>query len=186
MTNDCGELLKSLKGRSEAAQLETAVNLASVWQVHCFLIVFLSPPWLHWTICRKNCRCESSAKIMIALGSHSIQSCSGAVLGSELNERSHSVKSWENGWVPAKWEIAAGQYFFPPLFSLLNVKLWALKQNRAGRWEVIWRIQSTWTIVQLNSDKISFFLLSSRKLWASYMNPCFSLHFPLAWLNQWP
>lgn len=23
--------------------------------------------------------------------------------------------------------------FFPPLFSLLNVKLWALKQNRAGR-----------------------------------------------------
>lgn len=135
MTNDCGELLKSLKGRSEAAQLETAVNLASVWQVHCFLIVFLSPPWLHWTICRKNCRCESSAKIMIALGSHSIQSCSGAVLGSELNERSHSVKSWENGWVPAKWEIAAGQYFFPP--SFLSFKCEAVgsetKQSREMR-----------------------------------------------------
>lgn len=46
---------------------------------------------------------------MIALGSDSIQAGPEAVLESQLNERSYSVKSWENGWVPAKWEIAAGQ-----------------------------------------------------------------------------
>lgn len=40
MTNDCGELLKSLKDWSEAAQLETTVNLTSAWQVHLFWLFF--------------------------------------------------------------------------------------------------------------------------------------------------
>lgn len=75
---------------------------------------------------------------------------------------------------------------FPPLFSLLNVMLCGLKQNRAGRWEVIWRIQSTWTIVLLNLDKISLFLLSSRKLWAIIWIHVSASISPLAGLNQWP
>lgn len=89
MTNDCGELLK---GRSEASLLETAVPHFSLASVSLSAYSSPSAQWLHCTIRGKNWRCESSAKIMIAMGSDSIQAGPGAALESQLNERSYSVK----------------------------------------------------------------------------------------------